>query len=407
MQISSHCPQILQIKIDDPVVMRELALRDTPDAQAEYGEELLEIGARVVQSTRPATEAAQVAGVLEGFQRKSQQQSEAIADKLDQHIDRTREELTSATETMERETDAHAQSLLQLRQHTEEILSAAVARMEDGLVRNEADYERMAETFESSLRRALAELNSQVGRAEQVVSSGLAREEALLAQAGLREQASSRKGAAFEQLMLQDLRTFASGRGDLVELTGATASSGGTDKKGDLFYSMDVEGRTVPIVLECKDQKLTTSGKNPLCLAELETAMEKRGGQYGIVVANLEPNSADGHPNVPVLSFHGENRFVVLVDREQPHPVALETVLRLIHQKEKSKPAAEKKEFDVNAVSAVVEKLVRNTSEFRYLRSTCTNLSNSLLDLRERIQGLEDQQKAHAADLQALLTEAA
>lgn len=74
---------------------------------------------------------------------------------------------------------------------------------------------------------------------------------------------------------------------------------------------------------------------------------------------------------------------------------------------EKSKPAAEKQEFDVNAVSAVVEKLVRNSSEFRYLRSTCTNLSNSLLDLRERIQGLEDQQEAHVADLQALLDEAA
>jgi hypothetical protein len=68
----SRCPKILDIRIDDPTVIEELATRDSLEAQREYGEELLELGVRVARTHRPVSEADRVIEAYEGFERRTE-----------------------------------------------------------------------------------------------------------------------------------------------------------------------------------------------------------------------------------------------------------------------------------------------------------------------------------------------
>ena len=188
-----------------------------------------------------------------------------------------------------------------------------------------------------------------------------------------------------------------------MERTGATPAPGTTNKKGDLFYQMQVGDRHIPIAIECKDEQLTMSGAKPFCLPELESAMRTRGGDYGIVVANLAQNLTDGRPKFPVLQPFGDDRFVVLVDREQESPVALEAVLCLIHRAETLRQAEEATAIDMGAVSQAVESIVRTSTEFKTLKATCTSLGDQVAKMRSQLDTMGGALQGQTKELKSLL----
>lgn len=381
---TSRCPNILDIRVDDPIVIEELASRDTLEAKRDYGEELLELGARVARTQRPVTAADRLKETFQTFQEQTEKRYETWSDRLEDQVESTQRSTAQVTE------------------RTERVLRNVMERLEQNVGLAEGTSQRLALSFKERLETTLTGLGAQVDRAEQVIAAGLQREQALLAQQNLREQAS-RKGTEFEELVKTDLQRFGRGRGDLVELTGTKTSSGGSSKKGDLFYQMKVGDRVIPIVIECKDKQLSLTGTNPFRLTELEEAMNERGGQYGIVVANLAQNVDDEGPRFPVLQCFGEDRFVVLVDREQEHPVALETVLHLIHRRESETKSNSSSDLDIAAVSHAIEKLQIASQQFRGLKSTCTNLGTQLAKMRQQLDDLDGSIDDQTEELKALL----
>lgn len=412
---SARNPKILDIRIDDPVVLEELRTRDTLEARKEYGEELMELGARVARTHRPASEARQVAEVFEEQARRNEERERASLDRIDDHMQSTRSklghlksrmrsEMSTLVATVNRDTEAQQRAIAQLHERTERALKSLLQNVESGVARAGGDSEKLAALFKERLQCTLIDLKNQVNQAEQVIASSLARESALLDQRTLRGQTSQRKGVDFELLVTGDLTRFSKARGDLVEHVGAKTSSGASSKKGDILYQMKVGDRQVPIVLECKDEALRTGGSNPFYLGDLETAMRERGGEFGIVVSTLDQNrSADGS-RFPVVQFVGQDRFVVLIDREQDPPVALETVLHLIHHSVSDKKLKDGgPAINLIEVGQALQRITETHTRFSTLKRTCTNLGNQVADLRSQLDVMDDSLDDQTNQLKALL----
>ena len=383
---ASRCPTILDIKIDDPAVIDELKSRDTLEAKREYGEELMELGARVVRTHRPVTAADQVTEAFRDFQERSERDYDELSSKLEEKAVSTQATVTEVYERAER------------------VLKSVLEELEEGASRSEERTENVVGHFKERLEGTLRELGQQVSRAEQVIAAGLEREQALITQQNLRNQSSS-KGTSFEERVKNQLQNFGRGRGDLVELTGTKSSAGTSSKKGDIFYQMKVGDRVVPVVIECKDEKLAMRGTNPFQLPGLETSMRERGGEYGIVVANLKQNSDEDGPRFPALQMFGQDRFVVLVDRDQEHAIALETALQLIQQRASEKKQGSEVTMDIAAVSQAIENIQITSEQFRGLKTTCTNLGTQLARMRSQLDELDhslDDQTLHLKSLLGL-----
>lgn len=408
-------PKILDIHINDPVVLEELGTRDTLEAKRDYGEELLELGARVARTHRPVAEAREVSRVFEEQSLRAEERERASLDRIDDHAETTRaslarlksrmrSEMSTLVATVNRDTEAQQRAIADLHERTERSLRNLLEGVESGLERAGGDSRELVSLFKERLSSTLADLRAQVDRAEQVIASGLERERALLDRRDLTDQASSRKGADFEALVTQDLTRFGLGRGDLVERVGNRASAGSSSKKGDVLYQMRVGDRTVPIILECKDEALRVGGSNPFYLSDLDTSMRERGAEFGIVVSTLQQNSGQGGTKFPVLQFFGDNRFVVLIDRESEQPVALETVLHLIYQNvSQKKLQKESQMINLAEVGHALQRLIETQSKFSSLKCTCTNLGKQVADMRAQLESMDDSLDEQTDHLKSLL----
>lgn len=408
-------PKILDIRIDDPVLLAELQTRDTLEAKRDYGEELMELGARVARTHRPVSEATQVCQIFEEQARRADERERVSLDRIDDHAETTRASLTrlksrmrsemsTLIATVNRDTEAQQRAIADLHQRTERSLKSLLEGVESGVERAGGDSQELVSIFKERLSSTLSDLRAQVERAEQVIASSLEREQSLLDRRDLVGQTSHRKGMEFETLVAQELASFGASRGDLVERVGSQASTGTSSKKGDVLYQMRAGGRLVPVILECKDEALRMSGSNPFYLADLETAMRERGAEFGVVVSTLDQNLGNDGSKFPVLQFFGDNQFVVLIDRENDHPVALETVMHLIHQSVSQKKLKEgATAIDLGEVAQSLQRLSETHSRFSSLKRTCTNLCHQVESMRAQLDGMDDSLDDQTDHLRRLL----
>lgn len=189
-----------------------------------------------------------------------------------------------------------------------------------------ADFKQAVTTAVTESRRSQEEtanrMTERLGKLEQefVRLTEQAEAKRQIAEA---EEAGTRKGLDFEDLISELMEPVVRARGDEIRHTGGE-TAGVRGKKGDHVIEVGaVDGPAkARIVLEAKDSKLSKTE----AWDELNNAMKLREASYAILVvagdakvpAKLEP-----------LQEYEGNKLIVAVDKEDPSTLQLEVAYRL------------------------------------------------------------------------------
>jgi hypothetical protein len=136
------------------------------------------------------------------------------------------------------------------------------------------------------------------------------------------------KGLRFETLLQPILEAAFAGHGDVVEATGGTPGIDGASKKGDFVVTLNTEtigGRNRRVVVEAKDRPSQRLAGKDGALTYLADAMVNRSAAAGVMVC-AQRVPALGHHRHRVFSG---NRILVLLDKEDPDPLAVEVACQL------------------------------------------------------------------------------
>lgn len=137
-------------------------------------------------------------------------------------------------------------------------------------------------------------------------------------------ETAAAKGIAFEDLVAPVLERSFAPFGDVVEDTSRTAGVDGRSKHGDFTVTLAGED-TGRVAVEVKDRptlKLTGASG---ALTALRQAMANRDAQVGILVcATPTPALASQR-----LRLYGADQILVLLDKDDPDPLALEIACQL------------------------------------------------------------------------------
>jgi hypothetical protein len=131
------------------------------------------------------------------------------------------------------------------------------------------------------------------------------------------EDAGTRKGRTFEELVYAELERIAGARGDAAHAVGAASSEAG-GKKGDVV--IEIEGAEGPprarLVFEAKNKRLS---KND-AWAELNAAIDERDASFALLVVAGEEKIPSGTDEV--VEYQG-NKMIVVLDHDDPDPIGL------------------------------------------------------------------------------------
>jgi hypothetical protein len=131
------------------------------------------------------------------------------------------------------------------------------------------------------------------------------------------EEAGTRKGRSFEELVFAEVDRIAAARGDAARHVGDTSSESGS-KKGDVVIEVDGATGTAStrVVIEVKNKKLS---KND-AWAEMNASMTERDAAFALLVVAGEDKIPSGLCDV--TEYQG-NKMIVALDREDPDPGGL------------------------------------------------------------------------------------
>src|SRR5262249_27896002 len=126
------------------------------------------------------------------------------------------------------------------------------------------------------------------------------------------EEAGTRKGRTFEELVHAELEALAQGHGDAAHHVGDETSAAG-GKKGDVVVELGAcTGPTLATVaFEAKNRKLS---KNDAWI-ELNAAMGERDASYGVLVVAGEDKIPSGLDD---LTEYQGNKMIAVLDRDEP-----------------------------------------------------------------------------------------
>jgi hypothetical protein len=138
------------------------------------------------------------------------------------------------------------------------------------------------------------------------------------------EEAGTRKGRSFEELVHAELEGLASAQDDAAHHVGDTSSEAG-GKMGDTVVELGagIGPALATVVFEAKNRKLS---KND-AWSELNGAMGERDAAYAVLVVAGEDKIPSG---LEELTEYQGNKMIAVLDREQPDPLALRLVYRYV-----------------------------------------------------------------------------
>lgn len=164
-------------------------------------------------------------------------------------------------------------------------------------------------------------------------------------------EATAAKGVAFEDLVAPVLERCFAPFGDVVEDTSRTAGIDGRSKHGDFTVTLAGENPR-RIAVEVKDRptlKLTGASG---ALTALRQAMANREAQVGVLVcATPTPALASQR-----LRLYGADQILVLLDKDDPDPLALEIACQLARALT-ARPESGGEEVDATLVADSVVRL--------------------------------------------------
>ena len=197
----------------------------------------------------------------------------------------------------------------------------------------------------------------------------------LLAEA---EEAGTRKGRSFEELVHAVIDAIAESRDDAAHHVGDTSSEAG-GKMGDTVVELGAgAGRSLgTIVFEAKNKKLS---KND-AWAELNGALKERDAAYAVLVVAGEDKIPSG---LEELSEYQGNKMIVVVDRDDPDPQALRLVYRYVRLRVLSAGGAGH-DLDAAGVRAATEEAQARLKSVNRIRKSLTNVTSSADKARDEV----------------------
>jgi Uncharacterized protein conserved in bacteria (DUF2130) len=213
------------------------------------------------------------------------------------------------------------------------------------------------------------------------------------------EAAGTRKGLAFEELVLAAIEAIAAARGDAVTHSGPEQAEGG-GRKGDILVELGAAdgspcGR---VVFEVKDKRLS---KNQ-AWAELNEGMASRAAAFAVLVVADEDRVPAGREQ---LAEYEGNKMIVAVDRDDPGGLALEVAYRLAAARTLMARDAEL-EVDAVAVRDSAAEAVTMLKQAQAIRSTLTGIKTSADKARGGLDAMVEDVRAKLERIESLVAEA-
>jgi uncharacterized protein DUF2130 len=184
------------------------------------------------------------------------------------------------------------------------------------------------------------------------------------------EDAGTRKGRSFEELVHAELEALAGAQDDAAHHVGDTSTESGA-KKGDTVVELGAgTGVTLAtVVFEAKNRKLS---KND-AWAELNSAIAERDADYGVLVVAGEDKIPSGFED---LTEYQGNKMIAVLDREQPDPQALRLVYRYVRAQVLA-TASTGLEVDAAGVRAAADEAKDRLKAVNRIRKSLTGITTN------------------------------
>src|SRR5262245_21852776 len=210
------------------------------------------------------------------------------------------------------------------------------------------------------------------------------------------EEAGTRKGRSFEEVVHAELDELAGAQGDAAHHVGDTSSEAG-GKMGDTV--VEIGAGTGPavatVVFEAKNRKLSKNDVWP----ELNGAMRERDASYAVLVVAGEDKIPSGLSD---LTEYQGNKMIAVLDREDPDPLALRLVYRYVRAQVL---AASDDRFAVDAagVRAATEEAQSRLKTVNRIRKSLTNITTSADKAREEVDEMVAEVERGLARVESLI----
>jgi hypothetical protein len=370
---------IERLEVSDPgaarVVQEQVREGHKP---AETVTRAIEIGTRVIESEGTAANVdfvnakfqEHMAGLAAELSKQLESGSEELADRISSAFgsDRADSVQQQIREMLIKANEHQRTELVRLFNAEEgtnplsDFKTAVTAKVAESVQRSE----RQAE----ALREQVAGLQTEIAR----LSERTAADE-LIAEA---EEAGTRKGRSFEDLVHAELQSLAEPHDDAAHHVGDTSSESG-GKMGDTVIEVGAcnGSAQATIVFEAKNRKLS---KND-AWGELNGAMQERDAAYAVLVVAGEDKIPSG---LRELTEYQGNKMIVVLDRDEPDPLALRLVYRYARARVL---AANATTFEVDAagVRAATEEAQSKLKTVNRIRKSLTNITTSAEQARENV----------------------
>jgi hypothetical protein len=341
----------------------------------------IEIGARVLDSEETAANVDYVRRELEaGLGQIDRKLGGTLAEGAEELAERI-----AATFGAERNDSVQAQIkeivTAQTRQDREELLERLTAedpsnplvgmqvRIGKKLVETEERHRQEMQLLRESHSNESRAMQGQVAELKEHLARLLDKQEhdQQLAEA---EEAGTRKGRTFEELVHETIEQIAAAQGDAAHHTGDSASESG-GKKGDSVVEIGgaLGAPVATIVFEAKNKRLS---KND-AWTELNSCIGERDACFAVLVVAGDDKVPAG---LEELTEYQGNKMIAVIDRDEPDPLALRLVYRYVRARVLAERSTEL-EVDAAGVRDAAEEAGARLKRANRVRKSLTNVTNS------------------------------
>jgi Uncharacterized protein conserved in bacteria (DUF2130) len=194
-------------------------------------------------------------------------------------------------------------------------------------------------------------------------------------------EAGTQKGFAFEDAVHEEIERIAAGRGDAAHHVGSVSNEAGS-KKGDTL--VEIGGADGPpkarVVFEAKDKKLSRND----AWKELDAELEGRDAGFAVLVVSGESKRP---ARTEELHEYQGNKMVVVFDKEELDPFALELVYRYACARALMNCEADL-EVDAAGVGALVERAAAALKRGKGVRDSFTRAQQGIDGAREGFESI-------------------
>lgn len=409
--------------LDDRLVIESLTVDDERAAHlvrerqqlgkpaADTVRKAVEIGARVLDSEETAVNVDYVRRELESglgqLDRKLGGAIDESSEELAQRIaavfgaDRSDSVQAQIKEIVAGEVRQHREALLETltSEDTSNPLVAVQARLGKAMLDAEERHRKEVELLRQGHAKEARATHSQVADLRKEMARLLERDEAdqRVSEA---EEAGTRKGRSFEEIVHETIEELAAGHGDAAHHTGDALSDAG-GKKGDTVVEIGgaTGGPLATVVFEAKNKKLS---KND-AWTELNGCMTERDATYAVLVVAGEDKVPSG---LDELTEYQGNKIIAVLDRDDPDPMALRLVYRYVRLRLLADSDAVQ-DVDAGGVRAAAEEAAARLKRANRVRKSLTSVTTSADAARQEFDEMVIDVEKCLARIEALVAAAA